>query len=272
MKKIDNVLIEDISKILGELITGSKLTAILQQLKFFDHDTYHDQRIISTKWRRIAHSVEYECKRKQSASPLLLLIQKIMNPVSYTDQYEIWVESKRQINTKLSFYGFELQESGKVIKVKSSQTIDEAVKRYNSLLSNLETHNIHSNAIQFCNPELLEDNYFHAIHEGSKSILVRLRELTFSNKDGSVLIEEALSFKNPAIVINNSTLATSEQKNKHNALKHLLLTINFSYRNPTAHEAKIYNPKNENDALTSLILISQAHYILDNCSCIRYLD
>lgn len=272
MKKIDNTIIEDISKVLGKLVTGSELTRILQQLQFFDSDTYYGQKDLSTKWKRIAHSIEHECKKAQSANPLLVLIQKIMNPVIYTDQYQEWIESKRLINTKLSFYGFELQENGEIISVKSSKTIDEAIKRYNSLLSNLEAHNIHSNVLQFCKPELLQDNYFHAIHEASKSVLVRLRELTLSNKDGSVLIEEALSFKSPAIVIDNSTLTTPEQKNKHNTLKHLLLTIVFSYRNPTAHEAKVYNQRNEQDAITSLILISQAHNILDNCSCIRYLD
>ncbi|MCT8138602.1 TIGR02391 family protein [Anaerobacillus sp. CMMVII] len=179
---------------------------------------------------------------------------------------------KQKVNFQLRFYGFELNDAGKVVTTTETNTFSEALERSQSLIEKLEPYNIHPTVIEYCKPELLQKNYFHAIHEASKSTLSRIRQMNHSTADGAKLIEKTFSTKTPSLIINGNILQSDSEKNEYNALKHLLLTINFSYRNSTSHQVKIYNPKSELDATTALILISKAHHLLDKCECVMFID
>lgn len=274
MREVDVSLIENISKKLGEVITGYEITQLLSRLDFFDHDTHNQRRDLSTKWRRLAHSISHEYKIKKTEKPLIQVIEEIMHPVRFTSEesVETWQQIKKDINISLSLYGFELGDNGKVSIVQASKTHSEAINRYKHLVEKLEASNVHKQALKFCKPELLKENYFHAIHEASKSTLHRIQALTFSNLDGTKLIEKAFSQSNPAVILKGNHLSTLTEKSEYNALKHLLLTINYFYRNPTSHTPKIYDPKVEQDAVIALLMISQAHFLLDKCEGIRHLE
>jgi len=270
--KIDNKIIEEVSKIIAEYATGSEITRLFDRLEFYDYDLHNPFTKLSTKWKRLNHSIIEKCNKEKSARPFFRIIEEILNPISFQDNHEEWYEAKRQVNFPLRFYGFELDDAGKIVKTMQTKTYSEAVSRSQNLLEKLEPYKIHSNVIKFCKPELLEKNYFHAIHEASKSTLNRIRDMNNYSADGAKLIERTFSTKNPSLIIRNNRLQSDKERNEYNALKHLLLTINFFYRNTTAHEAKIYNPKSETDAITALTLISKAHDLLDNCECVRYFE
>lgn len=274
MRVVDNSLIENISKTLGEIIKGHEISQLLRDFDFFDHDTHYQRRDISTKWKRLAHSISHECKKINSEKPLVQVIEGVMNPVRFTNEenVKVWQSVKKDINTSLSLYGFELGDDGRVRNVQASKTHSEAINRYKHLFEKLQALNVHKQVLEFCKLELLQDNYFHAIQEASKSTLHRIRALTYSTLDGTKLIEKAFSQGNPAIIIKGNHLSNLTEKSDYNALKHLLLTINYFYRNTTAHTPKIYNPKIEHDAVIALLMISQAHFLLDNCEGIKHLE
>lgn len=271
MRQIDNACVEKITEILGELVTGSQITKILAKYNWKDHDTESGVRIISTKRKRLEASMIHEMNKRQSAEPLFQLIEEIMNPVYFSQDIDGWKNHLKNINFVLRFYGYELTDSGKVIATKATETFTEAVKRSQDLIEKLRAHNVHENVIKFCTPELLDENYFHAILEASKSVFERIRNLTNSTLDGNTLINEAFKIKNPAIIINGNYLESDNEKSQYLGLKSLLNTICYIYRNPTAHSPKLFNETSEDDAVTAFIIISMAHRQLDNCSAVRFI-
>ena len=127
---------------------------------------------------------------------------------------------------------------------------------FEKLKEKLEARNVHPFILNYCNAELLSDNYFHAVLEACKSIASFIRSKTGLTTDGSQLIDDALSGNNPKIRINNFINETeiSEQKGFVNLSKGLFGT----FRNPTAHAAKIEWNMTEQDALD---IFSLASYI-----------
>jgi uncharacterized protein (TIGR02391 family) len=269
MRNIDNECIESISKILGEMTTGSKITQILAKHNWIDHDTLAGQSLISTKWKRINASITDEVKKANSLTPFFKMIEEIMNPLNFLNQEDVWTQNRKNINFSLSFSGYELTDGGKIKSGKAAKTFTEAVERTKSLLEKLEIHNIHPDVLKFCKPELLDKNYFHAVLEASKSVLDKIRNLTFSSKDGNTLVNEAFVVKNPALIIRGNFLKTDDERSEYNGLKSLLNTICYFYRNPQAHSPKLYNPISEMDAITAFIMMSLAHEQLDRCQCVR---
>lgn len=274
MKSIDNTCIEQISRILGELTTGSKITKMFKKHSMIDHDTQVGYPMYSTKWKRLNASIVCECRNHSSAQPLFTVIEDIMNPAYFVtdDDPQTWYKNKSDINQILVLYGYELNDGGKIKKVVAANTFTEAKQRYESFRDRLDYFNIHTEVIKYCTPELLEHNYFHAIFEASKGIFDRLRYLTTSTKDGNSIINEAFNVKNPAILIENNMLQSQDDCSEYLGLKSLLNTICYIYRNPKAHSPKLYNETSEEDAIAAFILMSQAHKQLDRCTCIINLD
>ncbi|QFF98828.1 TIGR02391 family protein [Psychrobacillus glaciei] len=272
MKALDNVCVEKISRILGELISGTELTRILSKNNWKDHDTETGIKSISTKWKRINASMLYEINKVKSPKPFFQFVEEVMTPVSFVNSEEGWYYNLKEINLILRFYGYEITDAGKIKIVKATETLSEAIKRSKSLIEKLEAHNIHTKVTEYCTPELLNENYFHAILEASKSVFERIRVLTFSNLDGNQLINEAFKINNPSIIINGNKLENNDEKSQYLGLKSLLNTICYIYRNPTAHSPKLFNEKNENDAIIAFIMMSMAHQQLDHCSCVRFIN
>ena len=115
-KPIDNVIVEHVSRILAEELTGSKIDTMFELLKLQNFDQLERDHT-TTKWRRINESVLDKCKRTNSAIPFFSVIQYVLNPPLYMDKPDEWKKILRDINSQLMFYGFEVNDSGKVIAV-----------------------------------------------------------------------------------------------------------------------------------------------------------
>lgn len=271
MDKIDNTVIENVSRILGEETSGAKLTNMFFQLQFYDHDNdrYSAESKLSTKWRRINHCAIYECNKKDSAQPFFKIIEYIVRPQNYINEPSKWSELKRSINANLIFYGYELTDAGKIKETTEAHSFSDAQQRLNTLQTNLANLNIHPEILKFCNTELLEENYFHAILEASKAILNKIRLLSELDLDGNTLINQAFIVKHPIILIKGNNLMTDEDKSEYNGLKSLLNTIVYLYRNPKAHNPKLYDKTSLNDATTAFSMMSFACKKLDSCINVR---
>ncbi len=120
---------------------------------------------------------------------------------------------------------------------------------------------IHSEVLRFCRAELVDENYFHAVFEATKSIAERIRELSGLSGDGSVLIEQAFNLKHPLLAING--LSTEVEESEQTGYQNLLKGIFGMFRNTTAHAPKIKWKVTEEEAIELLTLVSFAHRKLD---------
>lgn len=268
-KKIDGNAIKGISQVLGEYITGSELTKLFSRLNFFDHDSTTSIDKFSTKWRRIENTLNTECRKVNSAKPAFILIEQVLTPISFVKSPDDWDNAKREINSTLIFYGYEFMDNGKVVVTTAAETFSEARKRLTSFEEKLSLYDIHPLVIDYCKEEFFVENYFHAIFESSKGVLEHVRRISETDSDGSTLINDVFRPNNPIILIKGNMISTQTERSEYNGLKSLLNTIVYLYRNPQAHEPKLYNDKSETDAITAFTLMSLAHRTLDNCVNIR---
>lgn len=268
-KALDATAIKEISIVLGEYTIGSELTKIFSRLNYYDHDSISPTLKLSTKWRRIENTLLEECHNKRSSKPVFTLCQQILNPASFIKKPDQWDNARQEVNGILLFYGYQLNDLGKVELSQEVSSFTEAQKRLMSFEKKIALHQIHSEVSKYCQEELFSEDYFHAILEASKGVLERIRTISQIEKDGSALIDEVFILKRPTILIKGNMLNTLTERSEYNGLKSLLNSIVYMYRNPQAHEPKLYNQKSETDAITAFTLMSLAHRILDNCVNVR---
>jgi uncharacterized protein (TIGR02391 family) len=243
--------LETLCKLLGDMLTG---TEIGQFLKIIGVDDFNSK---DTKWRRLFNDLAARQNRDQAGNIVLALIYKVFQPARFIDNQEYYKEKMRQINVILAFHGLEIRDDGIFYNVSKVNTLSEAERKASKLKESLINRNLHKDLLLFCKSELLQENYFHAVLEATKSIAAKIRQRTGLLSDGAVLIDEAFSGENPRLKINNFITATekSEQKGFVNLAKGLFGT----FRNPTAHTPKIEWNLSEEDALD---LFTLASYVL----------
>lgn len=257
--------IEELCRILADYTTGSRITHMLEELRMYDMDANKSSYISSSsKWMRIANAVIDYQNTQNSNLGLRQIIEYIFAPANFINKADKnWFEATTSVNRILQFNGLKVNDSGKVVATVESKTYSEGTKRFNSLKLRLENLQIHQEILALCRPEILDKNYFHLILEASKSVLNKVRSISCLHEDGNTLIENCFNDKRPVVVINK--LVTDTERSEYNGLKFLLKAIVCLYRNPKAHELKAYSVDSEDDTVTALLLMSQAHKLLDKC-------
>ncbi|TCM62285.1 uncharacterized protein (TIGR02391 family) [Acinetobacter calcoaceticus] len=237
-------------------LTGSEIGYILADCKLVDIDP------LMTKWKRLYNALIAAQNKYKVGNHLIMFINRALNPVSYSRDKNSFIWRKNELNVVLAFSGFEIRDDGKVIITTKETTLKGALAKANALKQALEDRNVHVEVLKYCQAELLEDNYFHAVLEAIKGIAERIRQLSGLGSDGAELINTVFSVKAPILAINSlqSETEVSEQKGFSNILVGLFGTA----RNPTAHAPKIVWKMSEQDALDILSLVSFVHRKLDN--------
>lgn len=263
VKSFDSASIESLSRVLGntdEGLTGGEIT------KFLGECGITDPGLNSTKWKRLDDSLAVKQKNDGCANHVIAFVQHVMKPSRWVEKRE-WFESTREkLNCVLSFEGLELQETGSVKAVQQTKTFSEADARASKLKGSLILRKVHPDILTFCNSELLADNYFHAVFEATKSIAEKIRDRTGLCSDGSVLVDEAFSFKNKVPHLALNTLQTESEQSEQKGFSNLLKGVFGTFRNTTAHAPKITWAIDELDALDILSTISLIHRRLDGAS------
>ena len=259
-KIISAETLESICIVLGGQNTGTQIGYYLEQTRLLDTDPS------ITKWKRLYNAfVNYQNKNQES-NKILIFIQKTLSPVRYADNHELFEEYRIDINKRLLFIGLELLDNGKFRKVTEAKTIPEAQQRADNLKSKLKDRQVHPDVLLFCKAELLQDNYFHAVFESTKSVADKIREKSELTMDGSDLVDKAFGLgqtKTPKLAFNS--LLTESEESEHKGFMHLVKGLFGMFRNTTAHSPKIKWTINEQDALDSLTLASMLHRKLDKC-------
>jgi uncharacterized protein (TIGR02391 family) len=110
----------------------------------------------------------------------------------------------------------------------------EAQQRADDLRAELSRRDVHPDVLRFCRAELLDQNYFHAVLEASKSVADKLRGLTRTSGDGSPLVDATCSLASgPRIAFNS--LATEWERSEQTGIATLMKGLFSTFRNPAAH-------------------------------------
>jgi len=236
-------------------LTGTEIGYLLQDCKLTDVSQS------MTKWKRLFNALVEVQNKYHVGNHLIMFINRSMDPVKYArDRYKFeW--RRTELNIVLSFSGFGIREDGKVVHTSKATTLKGARARAGALRSKLEDRKVHSEIFNYCEAELLEENYFHAVLEAVKRIADRVRMLSGLTADGAELVNKAFSVRAPILAINN--LSTETELSEQKGFCNILVGIFGAIRNPTAHAPKISWPITEQDALDIFSMISFVHRKLD---------
>lgn len=252
--------LEAISRILGDTdtgLTGSEIGYLLQDCRI--PDTSPDM----TKWKRLFNAfVEFQNEHK-IGNHVLVFVKRAMAPARYLECPTTFHARRNRLNPLLSLRGLTLGEDGEIRKADPTRTVDQALERANRLHAALKQRNVHEDVLRFCNAEILQQNYFHAVFEAMKSITAKIRTLSGLSKDGADLVHEAFgqNFGPPLLAIN--PLLTETQRGEQRGFVSLLKGLYGTIRNPLAHDPKVDWDMTEQDALDILTMISLVHRKLD---------
>ena len=249
--------LEEVSRLLGDCATGSKITYVLDSLGIEDVSQE------STKWKRINKTFDHCQQKDRAASRLIDFIRALLDPSGYVERPDEFEEIRQKLNSILAFAGLEYGENGQFRRSPVVETISEAHKRAKTLRAKFKGRLIHPEVVKYCKPELLQDNYFHAVLEASKGLAQRIRELSGIDGDGAALVDKVFSVERPDLALN--TLRTETERSEHKGFASLLKGCFAAARNPLAHEPKLLW-KGEDDTADYLSLISLLHRKLDGCT------
>ncbi|MBT9596663.1 MAG: TIGR02391 family protein [Vitreoscilla sp.] len=257
----DASVIEAACRELGDTahgLTGSEIGDLLAQMGADDPDPG------MTKWKRLFNAIVLQQNKHQVGSHLLMFINRAMAPARLVKKPGQFTALQDGLNVALSLAGYGVNDRGQVVLTTRETTVAGAVTRAQRLKRTLEARGTHAEVFAYCTPELLDQNYFHAVLEAIKGVAERLRKLSGLTSDGAELVGQALGMKAPIIAIN--TLTTDTEISEQKGFGNLLIGLFGAVRNPAAHAPKVTWPMPEQDALDIFALVSFVHRKLDGAT------
>ena len=248
--------VEPLAKLLAECGTGSDITRVLA-----DSDI-HDGSGESTKWKRLYWIFLDVQHRYRCANRILDFIQSLLAPARFVGRNDEFEAHRTELNTVLAFSGIEYAPDGKFRKGPVAATLTEAERRANAIQAKFQGRRIHPEVLKYCQAELMQDNYFHAVFEASKGLAQRIRDKSGVDGDGGRLVDSVFLVNEPVLAFN--TLQTETESTEHKGFAALLKGCFAAVRNPLAHEPKVMWD-GEDDAADYFTLISLLNRKLDDC-------
>ena len=248
--------IERLAKLLGECGSGTDITRVLNDQQLTDGSGE------STKWRRLYWVFLDVQRRDMYANRLLKFVESFLTPARFVGRKDMFEQHRSDVNEVLSFSGLELRADGKFIPREPARTLDEAERRSTTIRAKFHGRRIHPEVLKYCQAELMQRNYFHAVFEATKGLAQRVRNMGGVQLDGAALVDRVFSIERPLLAMN--ALQTQTEKSQHKGFAALLKGCFGAVRNPLAHEPKIFW-HGEDDAADYLTLISLLHRKLDDC-------
>jgi uncharacterized protein (TIGR02391 family) len=252
--------IEEVCKVLADAVTGPQIPNLIAPLKVPEEPDGP-----GTKWKRLFNAVVTRQNKSQDGKALVRLVMEVMAPVRFGSAAEFEAVRTR-VNERLLLSGFEVRKDGIVVTVRAARTVEEAQQRADDLRAELARRDVHPDVLAFCRAELLQQNYFHAVLEASKSVADKLRTLTGvtagSASDGTRLVDTTcFPAASPQVRFND--LATEWERSEQTGIATLMKGLFSTFRNPAAHAPRVAWATSRSDALDMLTLASMLHRRLD---------
>jgi uncharacterized protein (TIGR02391 family) len=247
-------------------LTNAEIDRLLRQCKIDDPHPHENGKIVTivAKRNRLFDTLARCQERDRCGNNVVAFISTSMAPVRYVGEQARFHSLRERLNLALSFAGFEIGEDGTIRIVAQARTLSESEERASRLRLELQRRGVHLDVLRFCRAEFLEENYFHAVLEATKSVADKIREKSALDTDGVRLADEAFSLDKgrlPRLAFNS--LRTPSERSEHMGLWNLVRGMFGIFRNVAAHAPKIRWSINEQDALDLLTLASLIHRRLD---------
>lgn len=254
----DDATLRKLCQVLADSLTGSEITPLLAKVNAPDPGAG------ITKWRRI-HQALGECQQKHSVgNHVVQFVLAAMAPVRYVGQLHAFEDQRARLNTTLAFAGYTLGNDGQLRHAEGVTNLAAAEERSGRLRAELSRRRVHADVLKACRTELLQENYFHAVLEVTKSVADKIRTRTGLATDGHRLVDDAFGQSSGPPCLAFNSLRTDTERSEHLGLMNLMKGAFSAFRNPTAHEPKTRWVVSEEDALDLLSLVSLLHRRLDN--------
>lgn len=215
-----------------------------------------------TKWEMVYNAFAMFQNEHQLSNNIINFVAIVYNPCRFTEHLDVFKDEVAKLNKILLMCGLEFREDGKMHKTKAATSISDAVARAQRLRAKLQERGVHPIILKFAEKEIATENYFHTVLEAMKSVTAVVREKSLLCADGSELVDAAFFGKSPQLLINN--YQTESEKSEQKGFGNLLKGLYSTFRNPTAHEAKILWHLPEEDALDVLCILSYVHRKLEH--------
>lgn len=254
-KSFNPSTLRSISKIIGEEILTHKQI----------NEQFHNSGLIDTgegtnKPDRIYYTLASRQKQDNCGNNVLSFIIKIIDPKRY-DSEASFEKHRTSINEKLLYEGIEINKEGQPKIVDKAKTISEAKSRSMKIKERVHGIGIHQDILLYCESEWLNENYFHAILEITKSIAHKLRQKSGYISDGALLVDECFglgSEKKPMLAFN--LLQSESDESEHKGFANFIKGFFSMYRNPKAHDPKLL----EDTQLTEMTEVLVVATIIQN--------
>lgn len=245
----------------GTGLTGTEISNLLKTCGITDPAPSLSKR------ERLFEALSARQAQDRCGNNIVNFFQIAMDPVRYSGETEKFETRRSELNLVLILCGYEIGNDGKFRQEKAVNTLSEAEERAGRLRAELKRRGVHHDVLEFCRGELLQENYFHAVLEATKSVGEKIRKISGLTADGSKLIDQAFgsgAAGMPFIAFNSQQ--TESEQNEHNGMMHLMKGMFSAFRNVTAHAPKISWKISEQDALDLLTIVSLLHRRLDGAT------
>lgn len=209
---------------------------------------------------RIYLALKARQKQDNCGNNVLGFVLRIINPKRYNDEAQ-FEKHRTTINEKLLYEGVEINKAGEAKFVDKAKTISEAKKRSLKIKEKVHGIGIHPDILPYCESEWLNENYFHAILEITKSVAEKLRQKSGYSSDGAELVDDCFVLgkeKRPMLAFN--TLQSESDESEHKGFGNFIKGFFSMYRNPKAHDPKIL----EDTQLTEMTEVLVVATIIQN--------
>jgi uncharacterized protein (TIGR02391 family) len=254
IERLTRTHLEAICRVLVDAVSHRQVDTLMQDCAIKEQGG-------GARWERMLLALLARQAEDGCANNVIAFIEAVLSPVRFVGRSDDLGEVRRTLNTHLAFCGIEIGEDGKARPVHKARTLSEAEERANELRAELGRRRVHADVLRFCQPEFLQQNYFHCVLEASKSLAQKIRDRTGLAGDGAEIVDAAFSLKAPMLALNS--LQTESEQKEQSGFSNLLKGIFGVFRNPTAHAPKIHWAVNRQDAVDALTIISYAHRRVD---------
>ncbi|OPY85531.1 MAG: hypothetical protein A4E65_00107 [Syntrophorhabdus sp. PtaU1.Bin153] len=247
--------LKQLAQIVADAASHSELTELFRVCRIAESTS-------GSKANRILGALVDRQSQDKCGNNVGAFLQTILDPARFTLSPERHEELLQKTNEVLAFSALQIGKDGLLRAVTSAATLDEARERASTLRAALLSRKVHQDVLVFCRPELMKQNYFHAVLEASKSVAEKLRRRTGLTIDGADLIDAAFGGTTPKLALNS--LRTESEKSEQKGFVNLLKGLYGMFRNVTAHAPKVTWSIGEQDALDLLTFVSYAHRRIDD--------
>ncbi len=255
----DEAVIDGVAAVIGETttgFTGSEIASLLQRSGIPDPGEM-------TKRHRVSQALHAEQTRTKAGNCVIALLTTAMKPVRWSGNEPGFDGMRQDLNAVLAYAGLEVQADGRVHKRAVAQTHDQAAATSRRLRDELQRRQGHAEVFRYCTRELVSDDCFGAVFEATKGLAERLRQMTGVDLDGHRLVDAALGLGGPGPMVAFNSLRTDTERNEQNGLSNIMKGVFSAFRNPSAHEPRVFWHVSEPDALDLLSTLSLVHRRLD---------